>query len=1014
MKNLKKVLALVLVFAMSLTAVAFAGATYPDVADDAIQADAVKVLKDLGIMVGDENGNFNPDKVVTRAEMAVILCNITGAGEQTPVDSGFADATSAHWASGCIAYAKNAGWISGYSATQFGPDDTIKWEQAVKLIMATLKYEAFADKNGGYPTGWVMAGAEAGVTTAKGAAGAVGEDCTRAKIAMLVYNALDADMMKQTSYGSDDKTEVVKGENLLGKYLDIYKVEGMITDSYKTDDTLDEGEVVFQITKRPTEQAEDELDLTWNSDNKDYDENPLTIDATGTNAADLLSYSSIAYIKVDDDGDTSVASIVPKQKNKSTAIADIDNVYNEADDSDVKDSKKPGYKDDYYQFSYWAEDRDTDSAITTAKVELGATIFVNNSSWGKVKANGGKTSAEILALFNNGIGSAELIDNDNDGKIEWINVKTYNIAIVDSVNVARSKINFKDKTGDLKSNISLDKDDVSTLKEYTITFEGKAIKLEDLQEYDVLTISTNSATSPLYYDIVVTRKKVEGKITGTNSKKKVFFADGEYEYNDDLVSASDVEIGTEGTFYLDSTGKIAYVDERTVASDKYAVLDKFVVDNMDNVTAKMFTYEGKTVTVDVAEKIKINDVKVKAISVAEAADLTEMGLPTSLAGKTYVEIITSIIKGNTSLAGIPAELQAFVTYDMSGDLLSAVTFASTASGADLRYMGKADDVEWQASGSKFKGSKTLGANVKVFNLGEDGDIDDYVLGTPSSLVDEHNYTPYFFTTETGSTVGAVVLLEDLANVNENSSIAFFKSYRDGVYGTDEKDCYMVSYWVDGALAKEPLIIDQTDASISKHKLNLFKPGDAFMFATKGDTVDDMYKVFGIENSFYDGSVALNTLAGDFGDLTGDFKEFSYYNDANAKDNEVFFGILIKAADGSIKVIKANDASYVTAESYNGANGYRLSADGFETINVPATAKVYQYTKSTNENNSIKPVESILDLNVSNLTKVRNSDDLFLETSTTTTTDDVKDLSFVFFRMNNSTVTEVVGIDYFRK
>ena len=540
MKNLKKVLALVLVFAMSLTAVAFAGATYPDVADDAIQADAVKVLKDLGIMVGDENGNFNPDKVVTRAEMAVILCNITGAGEQTPVDSGFADATSAHWASGCIAYAKNAGWISGYSETQFGPDDTIKWEQAVKLIMATLKYEAFADKNGGYPTGWVMAGAEAGVTTAKGAAGAVGEDCTRAKIAMLVYNALDADMMKQTSYGSDDKTEVVKGENLLGKYLDIYKVEGMITDSYKTDDTLDEGEVVFQITKRPTEQADDALDLTWNSDNKDYDENPLTIDATGTNAADLLSYSSIAYIKVDDDGDTSVASIVPKQKNKSTAIADIDNVYNEDDDSDVKDSKKPGYKDDYYQFSYWAEDRDTDSAITTAKVELGATIFVNNKKWATVKENV-VDNDEILALFNSGIGSAELIDNDNDGKIEWINVKKYDIAIVDSVNVARSKINFKDKTGSLKSNISLDKDDVSTLKEYTITFDGKAIKLEDLQEYDVLTISTNDVTSPLYYDIVVTREKVEGKITGTNSKKKVFFADGEYEYNDDLVSASELK-----------------------------------------------------------------------------------------------------------------------------------------------------------------------------------------------------------------------------------------------------------------------------------------------------------------------------------------------------------------------------------------------------------------------------------------------------------------------------------------
>ena len=73
MKNLKKVLALVLVLAMSLSVVAFAGTTFPDVADTASYAEAAKVLKSLNIMVGDEQGNFNPDKTVTRAEMATIL-----------------------------------------------------------------------------------------------------------------------------------------------------------------------------------------------------------------------------------------------------------------------------------------------------------------------------------------------------------------------------------------------------------------------------------------------------------------------------------------------------------------------------------------------------------------------------------------------------------------------------------------------------------------------------------------------------------------------------------------------------------------------------------------------------------------------------------------------------------------------------------------------------------------------------------------------------------------------------
>ena len=164
MKHLKKVLALVIVLTMSLSVVVSAGTIFPDVADDATYAEAAQILKSLNIMIGDENGNFNPDKVVTRAEMAKILCVITGKGDDlAPVDSGFADATSAHWASGYIAAAKNAGYINGMSATEFWPDSTVKWEQAVKLLMAALKYDQMAADNGGYPEGWIYAAGEAEV-----------------------------------------------------------------------------------------------------------------------------------------------------------------------------------------------------------------------------------------------------------------------------------------------------------------------------------------------------------------------------------------------------------------------------------------------------------------------------------------------------------------------------------------------------------------------------------------------------------------------------------------------------------------------------------------------------------------------------------------------------------------------------------------------------------------------------------------------------------------------------------
>ena len=72
MKNLKKVLALVIALTMVLTTVAFA--SYPDVDANANYASAVELLSALEILQGDENGNFNPDNTITRAEYAAVVC----------------------------------------------------------------------------------------------------------------------------------------------------------------------------------------------------------------------------------------------------------------------------------------------------------------------------------------------------------------------------------------------------------------------------------------------------------------------------------------------------------------------------------------------------------------------------------------------------------------------------------------------------------------------------------------------------------------------------------------------------------------------------------------------------------------------------------------------------------------------------------------------------------------------------------------------------------------------------
>ena len=70
MKNLKKVLALVLAFACAFTM--FAGAAFTDQADIQ-QTEAVDMLAALGVINGYTDGSFKPNETISRAEAAKMI-----------------------------------------------------------------------------------------------------------------------------------------------------------------------------------------------------------------------------------------------------------------------------------------------------------------------------------------------------------------------------------------------------------------------------------------------------------------------------------------------------------------------------------------------------------------------------------------------------------------------------------------------------------------------------------------------------------------------------------------------------------------------------------------------------------------------------------------------------------------------------------------------------------------------------------------------------------------------------
>ena len=91
-----------------------AASLFPDVNGYEEFAEAVAYVNRAGIMVGDTNGNFNPYKTVTRAEMATIICRMLGRADGLKSSNDFSDVPTNHWANTYIGKAAELGIVNGY------------------------------------------------------------------------------------------------------------------------------------------------------------------------------------------------------------------------------------------------------------------------------------------------------------------------------------------------------------------------------------------------------------------------------------------------------------------------------------------------------------------------------------------------------------------------------------------------------------------------------------------------------------------------------------------------------------------------------------------------------------------------------------------------------------------------------------------------------------------------------------------------------------------------------------
>ncbi len=148
MKNLKRLLSLALTGVM-LSGMMVMGASAADFtdADEIVNTEAVDTMVALNIINGKDTGDFDPEGLVTRAEMAKMIATAVNGGvaptfgvKTVPTYSD----TKGHWAEQFIEYCSDMKYINGRGNGTFDPNGNVTGTEAAKMVLTALGYETRA------------------------------------------------------------------------------------------------------------------------------------------------------------------------------------------------------------------------------------------------------------------------------------------------------------------------------------------------------------------------------------------------------------------------------------------------------------------------------------------------------------------------------------------------------------------------------------------------------------------------------------------------------------------------------------------------------------------------------------------------------------------------------------------------------------------------------------------------------------------------------------------------------
>ena len=640
MKNLKKVLSLVLALAMalSLMTVAFAkdASDYTDYGT-ITNKEAVSVMTALGIIDG-MGGGFNPTGNVTRAQMAKMITIISLGnvdptaflGTQTDLKD-----INGHWAEAYIKYCYSQGIISGKGNGIFDPNANVTSAEASKMLLTAIGYNA---KVQGY-TGpqWAINvtrdAQKDGLYT--GVSVPANQALTRDEAAQMIYNAIDTGVIKATPHW-DSATG---------------------TTSYSYEKQADSNDLLWNTFEVKTDQGVLNYDHTPVAYNKDKGEYTYEVGATPnsytttTDYTDLYQMNVKVLYKTNKDGTTTVYGIYPE---KSTVIAEatlgaIDwtnytsDIAKNVVDINGKEYKTTGTSITYYAANADAADATYSTVANTDAAKGYSMKAIDNTNDGKIDVIV-YLPFTVAEVTYSGTTSVTMDNGVGNKKLEDISVyqgvaKDDQVVVIAAANTAKNVLTVT-KAEVVSGKVTATKgSEICVNNNWYTLANGKTVTLGT--EYDMAVVNgyvydVDATTSEVKLSdyAVVTKAQNGASWDASYSKSTLLFADGTtktvdvkdedkaivnalvtYEVSDDVY---DLTAATKDTNKENATYCGFDVAENAAGSATY------------DVTKDLFTIGGNTYTVAddaviFVKVLKADNTTVDKYEIVTGADLKKMG-----------------------------------------------------------------------------------------------------------------------------------------------------------------------------------------------------------------------------------------------------------------------------------------------------------------------------------------------------------------------------------------------------